>query len=88
MTAPPNTPFDLLGASWACPKCKSPKAFFTPTTVEIAGFEDNQAYGFGAQLGLYTILLSPIVYGVWHKRGWIVGGAFIAQWSCNRIAIG
>mmetsp|Transcript_28457 Transcript_28457/g.87063 ORF Transcript_28457/g.87063 Transcript_28457/m.87063 type:complete len:127 (+) Transcript_28457:857-1237(+) len=47
MTAPPNTPFELLGDSWACPKCKSPKAFFTPVTVEIAGFEENQSYGIG-----------------------------------------
>merc|ERR1711935_1093603 len=37
MTAPPSTPFDLLGDSWTCPQCKSPKAFFTPDTVEIAG---------------------------------------------------
>jgi len=47
MTAPPSTPFDLLGDSWTCPQCKSPKAFFTPDTIEIAGFEDNQSYGFG-----------------------------------------
>ena len=40
--------FDLLPDNWACPStCKSPKAFFDPITVEIAGFEDNQAYGFG-----------------------------------------
>ena len=49
MTAPPNTPFELLGDSWACPKCKSPKAFFTPVTVEIAGFEENQSYGIGTR---------------------------------------
>ena len=43
MTAPPSTPFDLLGDSWTCPQCKSPKAFFTPDTVEIAGLEDTQS---------------------------------------------
>jgi len=39
-------------------------------------------------LGLYTILPSPILYGVWHKKGGSVGGAYIAQWSCNSIPIG
>merc|ERR1719221_2384383 len=45
---PRNTPFQLLPDSWACPNCKSPKAFFDPVQVEIAGFADNQAYGFGS----------------------------------------
>jgi len=39
-------------------------------------------------IGLYPILPSPILYGVWHKKGGSVGGAYIAQWSCNSIAIG
>eukprot|EP00962_Isochrysis_galbana_P009531 scaffold2658_cov98-Isochrysis_galbana.AAC.1 len=62
MTAPPNTPFELLGASWACPKCKSPKAFFTPLTIEIAGFEENQSFGIGAprRRHTHTQLLSPL----------------------------
>merc|ERR1711907_541091 len=42
-----NTPFEIIPDSWACPTCKSPKAFFEPIQVEIAGFEDNQQYGFG-----------------------------------------
>ncbi len=42
-----NTPFAELPPSWACPNCMSPKAFFDPETIEIAGFEDNQEYGFG-----------------------------------------
>merc|ERR1719253_1433863 len=44
---PKNTPFDLVPDNWACPNCKSPKAFFKPIQIEIAGFEDNQAYGLG-----------------------------------------
>ena len=44
---PKKTPFDLVPDSWACPNCKSPRAFFDPVQVEIAGFADNQAYGFG-----------------------------------------
>merc|ERR1712151_1251312 len=43
-----NTPFDIIPDNWACPNCKSPKAFFTPDTIEIAGFEDNQQYGLGS----------------------------------------
>ena len=43
-----NTPFEIIPDSWTCPTCKSPKAFFEPIQVEIAGFEDNQAYGFGS----------------------------------------
>jgi len=45
--APKKTPFELLPESWACPNCKSPKAFFDAETIEIAGFADNQEYGFG-----------------------------------------
>ena len=47
--APAGTPFELLGDStWTCPNCKSPKAFFDPVLITIAGFEDNQQYGFGS----------------------------------------
>merc|ERR1719488_122461 len=35
---PKRTPFELVPDSWACPNCKSPKAFFDPIQVEIAGF--------------------------------------------------
>jgi rubredoxin len=44
---PKRTPFELIPDAWACPNCKSPKAFFDPEQIEIAGFADNQAYGFG-----------------------------------------
>ena len=44
---PKKTPFDLVPDSFACPNCKSPKAFFDPIQIEIAGFADNQAYGLG-----------------------------------------
>jgi len=44
---PRNTPFELVPDSWVCPNCNSPKAFFEPVQIEIAGFADNQAYGFG-----------------------------------------
>lgn len=44
---PPKTPFALIPDNWVCPNCKSPKAFFDPEQIEIAGFADNQEYGFG-----------------------------------------
>lgn len=44
---PRMTPFSLLPDSYSCPNCNSPKAFFDPVQIEIAGFADNQAYGFG-----------------------------------------
>jgi len=44
---PAKTPFELVPDSWTCPNCKSPKAFFEADTIEIAGFADNQGYGFG-----------------------------------------
>jgi rubredoxin len=44
---PGKTPFDYVPDSWSCPNCKSPKAFFEAEMYEIAGFADNQAYGFG-----------------------------------------
>lgn len=44
---PKKTPFELVPDSFTCPNCKSPKAFFDPVQIEIAGFADNQNYGFG-----------------------------------------
>jgi len=44
---PRLTPFQMLPESYTCINCKSPKAFFDPVQIEIAGFEDNQSYGIG-----------------------------------------
>jgi len=41
-----------------------------------------------AGVGRYTTLPSPIMYGACHEKRGSVGGAYIAQWSCNSIAIG
>jgi len=43
---PRNTPFQLLPDNYACVTCGSPKPFFDPVQIEIAGFADNQDYGF------------------------------------------
>jgi len=37
-------------------------------------------------IGLYTILLLPILYGLWHTKERFLGGVYIAQESCNSIA--
>ena len=37
-------------------------------------------------LGLYTLLLLPILYSVLHTTGGLEGGSYIAQQPCNSIA--
>ena len=38
----------------------------------------------GRQIGLYTILLSPILYGVWHTQGRSGGGRVLCD-SCSSV---
>jgi len=40
-----------------------------------------------AWVGLYRILPIPIVYGVWRSKGGLGGGSYVAQSSCNSIAM-
>lgn len=42
-----GTTFAQLPNSWRCPQCLSQKGLFTPRTTTIAGFRENQEYGFG-----------------------------------------
>ena len=42
-----GTQFSNLPADWICPLCGAEKAAFRATTKEIAGFAENQGYGFG-----------------------------------------
>ena len=42
-----GTGFKELPSSWRCPQCLSQKGMFTPKTSTIAGFAENQEYGFG-----------------------------------------
>ena len=37
----------IFVAGWRCPACRSQKGVFEPMTQTIAGFADNQQYGFG-----------------------------------------
>eukprot|EP00611_Tribonema_gayanum_P016527 TRINITY_DN2877_c0_g1_i1.p1 TRINITY_DN2877_c0_g1~~TRINITY_DN2877_c0_g1_i1.p1 ORF type:complete len:235 (+),score=76.04 TRINITY_DN2877_c0_g1_i1:90-794(+) len=39
--------FEDLPGTWKCPVCRAPKDTFMAQTVTIAGFEENQGYGFG-----------------------------------------
>jgi len=41
-----------------------------------------------AWVGLYTTLLLPILYGVWHTNGRLEGGLYTVQSACNSIASG
>ncbi|KAG8462754.1 hypothetical protein KFE25_004730 [Diacronema lutheri] len=45
--AKPGTPFSDLSQSWTCPQCQSPKPYFESQMLTIAGFAENQDYGFG-----------------------------------------
>jgi len=45
---PPKTPFELVPSElFSCPKCNSPKDFFEPEMMTIAGFKESQSFGFG-----------------------------------------
>jgi len=43
----------------------------------------------GWKVGLHTILLSPILYGVWYTNGGsgegVVYCAMVVQWYCKRV---
>lgn len=43
-----DTPFEDLSPAFVCPVCRSPKGRFVSKKKVIAGFADNQSYGFGS----------------------------------------
>jgi len=43
----PGTEFSQLPENFSCPACRSPKSQFKNIKKVIAGFADNQQYGFG-----------------------------------------
>lgn len=67
----PGTEFSSLPENFSCPACRSPKSQFKSIKKVIAGFADNQKYGFGGNsltggqknllifgvLGLFFLLL-------------------------------
>ncbi len=43
-----STPFEDIQSNWRCPRCRASKdSFEPPVTITIAGFAENQNYGFG-----------------------------------------
>lgn len=44
----PNVAFEDLPSTFVCPQCRSPKNRFVSMKKVIAGFADNQKYGFGS----------------------------------------
>ncbi|GAB2287402.1 hypothetical protein Dimus_021780 [Dionaea muscipula] len=44
---PPGLPFAQLPDDWRCPTCGAAQGFFQSKSVEIAGFAENQQFGFG-----------------------------------------
>ena len=42
-----STPFEDIQSNWRCPRCRASKDSFEPVTITIAGFAENQNYGFG-----------------------------------------
>ncbi|RZC48804.1 hypothetical protein C5167_017241 [Papaver somniferum] len=59
---PPGLPFAKLPEDWRCPTCGAAQSFFQSKSVEIAGFAQNQNFGFGgnALTGGQKLLL---IYG-------------------------
>ncbi|VFQ59595.1 unnamed protein product [Cuscuta campestris] len=45
---PPGLPFAELPGDWRCPTCGASQSFFESKSVEVAGFAQNQDFGFGA----------------------------------------
>ncbi|KAH6797012.1 Rubredoxin-like superfamily protein [Perilla frutescens var. hirtella] len=45
---PPGLPFAKLPDDWRCPTCGASQNFFESKRMEIAGFEQNQQFGLGA----------------------------------------
>mmetsp|Transcript_20515 Transcript_20515/g.61172 ORF Transcript_20515/g.61172 Transcript_20515/m.61172 type:complete len:180 (-) Transcript_20515:37-576(-) len=42
-----GTQFAEIPSNWRCPRCRASKDSFDATTITIAGFAENQGYGFG-----------------------------------------
>eukprot|EP00168_Porphyra_purpurea_P011831 TRINITY_DN3042_c0_g1_i1.p1 TRINITY_DN3042_c0_g1~~TRINITY_DN3042_c0_g1_i1.p1 ORF type:complete len:232 (-),score=60.34 TRINITY_DN3042_c0_g1_i1:359-967(-) len=57
-----GTEFDDLPSDFTCPSCKTPKSAFQPIKKVIAGFADNQSYGFGTN-SLTGGQKSALIYG-------------------------
>ncbi|XP_010528795.1 PREDICTED: uncharacterized protein LOC104805815 [Tarenaya hassleriana] len=59
---PPGFQFEKLPDDWRCPTCGAAKSFFQSKMVEIAGFAQNQQYGFGGNT-LTSGQKAGLIYG-------------------------
>lgn len=51
-----------LPKDWQCPVCGAPRASFQSQAVKVAGFAENQQYGFGGN-SLTSGQKSLLIYG-------------------------
>lgn len=58
----PGTAFEDLSSTFVCPVCRSPKNRFVSKKMIIAGFADNQTYGFGSN-AMTGGQKSALIYG-------------------------
>lgn len=59
---PPGLEFAKLPDDWRCPTCGAAQSFFESKRVEIAGFEQNQQFGFGGN-SLTSGQKALLIYG-------------------------
>lgn len=59
---PPGLRFEKLPDDWRCPTCGASQNFFESKRVEIAGFAQNQQYGFGGN-ALTSGQKAVLIYG-------------------------
>ncbi|XP_061340476.1 uncharacterized protein LOC133286958 [Gastrolobium bilobum] len=59
---PPGFQFEKLPDDWRCPTCGAAQSFFQSKSVEIAGFAQNQQYGFGGN-SLTSGQKAVLIYG-------------------------
>ncbi|KAI4302982.1 hypothetical protein MLD38_038666 [Melastoma candidum] len=58
----PGLQFDKIPDDWRCPTCGAAKSFFESKSVEIAGFAQNQQFGFGTNT-LTSGQKAVLIYG-------------------------
>lgn len=59
---PPGFQFEKLPDDWLCPTCGAARSFFESKSVEIAGFAQNQQFGFGGN-SLTSGQKALLIYG-------------------------
>jgi rubredoxin len=60
--SPAGTPFKDLPEDWNCPVCGASKSKFKSIGRQVAGFEQNQGYGFGTN-SMTEGEKSKLIYG-------------------------